>query len=558
MLRKRKYYFLTALLITLLFCIPFYQSSVFTGLDLSFHLSRIQGILTSIADHQFPLALYPDKNFGFGYASPLFYCDLFLLPASFLYALHMPILLVYKIYVFFISFLGTCLCLSSMRYLTEKDHISIFCTIVFVFSSYHINDFFIRAALGEAMAFSLLPAVILAMYRYLEEGKENTLELAAGFSLLALSHLITFALTSAVFAVLLMVYAKRIAEHRHWLPLVKAVGIGFVLCAFFLIPLLQQMRSQEFQYARNRALWGEEIMRNYSNTLLSALSDYLLLGHYDLEAHHYFTGLTVVLTPLFYLTVKKEARNRFMTSVTVISVILLIATTDLIPLYKISFLQSLQFTYRFNILIASFLPAVLACTLSQQKKQIQNTVMILSLLYITANTGVIYHQLIHDPDQTRNDVTTEELFTGEFYENYNNHYNVAELASGEYLPAAHQMDYEALSGVYELFDTEGSITGTRSGSETTIQVNAASDGYATLPVSWYLGYAAEEVSPGSASLPCIRDEYTGRIVLPVSAGEHSYRIYYKGTTVQKGAAVLSLLGGAVLMYWLIRRNGETH
>ncbi|MBR2762197.1 MAG: hypothetical protein IKD66_13635, partial [Solobacterium sp.] len=93
---------------------------------------------------------------------------------------------------------------------------------------------------------------------------------------------------------------------------------------------------------------------------------------------------------------------------------------------------------------------------------------------------------------------------------------------------------------------------------TTIQVNAASDGYAALPVSWYLGYAAEEVSPGSVSLPCIRDEYTGRIVLPVTAGEHTYRIYYKGTTVQKAAAVLSLLGGAVLIYCLIRGIGKTN
>ena len=553
MLKKKPYFYLTALIITVLFCIPFYQSSVFTGLDLSFHLSRIQGILTSIADHQLPLAIYPDKNFGFGYASPLFYCDLFLLPASFLYAMNMPILMVYKIYVFVIALFGTCASLKLMDYLTGDSRISVFAAAVFVFSSYHINDFFIRAALGEAMAFSVLPFVVLAMYRYLEEGKDNTLELALSFSVLALSHLITFALFAAVFLVLLLIYAKRVFKDRHWLTLAKAAAIGFVLCAFFLIPLLQQMRSQEFQYARNRVLWGEEIMRDYSNTLASAFSDYLLVGFYDLEAHHYFTGLTMVLIPLFYLTLKKEKRNRFMSSITIISVLLLLATTDLLPLYRISFLQSLQFTYRFNIIIASFLPAVFAYTLLHKEEKVRNIVMVLTIVYMTANTAVIYHQLITDPDQTDNHVTAETLFTGEFYENYNNHYNVAELASGEYLPAAHQMDYEKLAGVYELFDTEGTVTGSRSGTKTQLEVSASASGYAALPVSWYLGYAAEDLTE-HRTLACVRDEYTGRIVIPVSEGTHSYRVYYKGTTVQKAAAALSFLGGIILLACILKER----
>ena len=177
--------------------------------------------------------------------------------------------------------------------------------------------------------------------------------------------------------------------------------------------------------------------------------------------------------------------------------------------------------------------------------------MILACIYMAANTGIIYHQLINDPSQTANDVTAETLFTGEFYENYNNHYNVAELASGEYLPAAHQMDYEKLAGVYALFDTEGSVTGSRTGSETILEVNAEKDGYAALPVSWYLGYAAEDLTD-SLSLPCIRDEYTGRITIPVSAGSHVYRIYYKGTTIQKASVLLSVLGVLILLVFLIR------
>ncbi len=549
MRKNRLYFFGTALLITLVFCIPFYQSTVFTGLDLTFHLSRIQGILTSIADHQLPLAVYPDKNFGFGYASPLFYCDLFLIPASVLYSLHLPLVIVYKLYVFVIALLGSLAALKLMCHLSKDDKTAVFCTSLFVFSSYHINDFFIRAALGEAMAFSLLPLVILAMYRFLSEEKDNWQELCAVFSLLALSHLITFALSCGVFLILILVHADRVLKKQRLLSLGKAMASGFLVCAFFLLPLLQQMGSQTFQYERNRMLWGEEIMRTYSNTLLSAFSDYALVGYYDLELHHYFTGLTIVLSPLVYLLVRKKDRSRFMSASVLISMFLILATTDLLPLWKIPFLHSLQFTYRFNILSASLLPAVLAYSLERTDTKIRNLLIPAVSVFIAVNTAVIYHQLITDPAKTHNLADEKTLFTGEFYENYNNHYNIAELASGEYLPAAHHMDYEAMQSVYELFDTSGTIEANRHGSHTELTVYADADGFAALPVSWYLGYAAKKVTDdGEISVPAIRDEYTGRIIIPITSGEGHYEVFYKGTSLQKGSLLLSLLTLFLLLF----------
>ena len=50
------------------------------------------------------------------------------------------------------------------------------------------------------------------------------------------------------------------------------------------------------------------------------------------------------------------------------------------------------------------------------------------------------------------------------------------------------------------------------------------------------------------------DEYTGRIVIPVSEGTHSYRVYYKGTTVQKAAAALSFLGGIILLACILKER----
>ena len=559
MFSQKKNIILIGFLIAALFCIPYCSTSVFAGLDMTFHLSRIDGMLSSIRDLQFPIAIYPDKNYGFGYASPLFYCDLFLLPAAILYAMHIPIILVFKIYVFLIAWVGACCALYAMNEYTSSSGLCMIGALLFTFSSYHINDFFIRAALGEALAFSVLPLFMVVVKRYLVDGEKNVLPLALFFSVLALSHLITFALCAAVFAVLILIYSRRLLQNRQFPVFFKAVVIGAALCAFFLIPLLQQMRSQKFLFAQNRELWGAEIMQAYSNTPLSAVSDYLFLGYYDLELHHYFTGLVVVISPLFFLlSKKKDDTHRFLAILTVISVLLLIATTNLIPLYRIPALQSIQFTYRFNVLIATFLPFALIYTLDQMPGSKRRILSAILLLYTAANTAVIDYQLLTDEIQISNTASKYALFNREFYENYNNYFNVSELSSGEYLPATHQVNYKYLSGTIDLYDTRShSVTYTRNGTKSVLTMDCTDDGFAALPVTWYLGYQAERSDNGeSVILPVSQDEYTGRIVIPVSQGTHTYRVYYRGTTIQRLSLLLSFVSLLILLGYLVSKNAR--
>ena len=560
MFRRKSYVILIAFVITAVFCIPFYRSDLFTGLDLTFHLSRIDGLLSATRDLQFPIAIYPEKNYGFGYASPLFYCDLFLIPAAILYAAHVPLLIVYKIYVFVIAWIGVIASLYAMHYFTRRDVLAVFGALLFTFSSYHINDFFIRAALGEAMAFSLMPLFPVIAHRFFVEEENNTMELAGFFSLLAVCHLISFTLCAAVFALLILCYIRTFFRDLHWWSFLKAVAIGFCLCAFFLLPMVQQLRSQKFLFVQNRELFGEEIMRRYSNTIFSALNDYVFSMGYDLESFHYFTGLTVTIAPLLFLFCRRHDRTHgFMAVLTVVSVLLLIATTDLIPLWRIEILQSIQFTYRFNILIASFLPFVLVYTINSFPKPARTVLCTLLVLYMGLNTAVINRQLRRYKQRTDNLATPAYLFTGDFYENYNNYYNIAELSSGEYLPATHEMNYAENQGSVYLFETVApSVTYTRSGTESTLKLNSVNDGFAAIPVTWYLGYeAVRREGREEVVLPITQEEYTGQIVLPVKAGEYTYEIRYVGTRLQKYSLLLSLVSLLILSGYLTVKKARS-
>ena len=79
------------ILTTAVLCFMLFEDDIFIGHDLRFHMNRIVGIKEALMDHQFPPKIYPYTNNGYGYASPIFYCDLFLYPFAILYYLGMQL-----------------------------------------------------------------------------------------------------------------------------------------------------------------------------------------------------------------------------------------------------------------------------------------------------------------------------------------------------------------------------------------------------------------------------------------------------------------------------------
>ena len=73
--------------ITLLACLPLFSSYLYFGHDLEFHLQRIAAMAAELSYGQFPVRLTTTTLNGYGYASPLCYCELFLLLPALLYNL---------------------------------------------------------------------------------------------------------------------------------------------------------------------------------------------------------------------------------------------------------------------------------------------------------------------------------------------------------------------------------------------------------------------------------------------------------------------------------------
>ena len=83
-----------------------FQDKIILGDDLTFHLNRFLGIANCFEDGQIPPRIYPYANNYYGYATPLFYCDLFLYPFGVLFHYGLSAVYCYKLCIFTYTLLG--------------------------------------------------------------------------------------------------------------------------------------------------------------------------------------------------------------------------------------------------------------------------------------------------------------------------------------------------------------------------------------------------------------------------------------------------------------------
>ena len=159
-----------ACLITCLFLLP-YITKDFLGIehDTFFHVSRIEQLSKAIQHGQFFPALYPYENHHYGYASPLFYSDVFLIIPALLHLCGASLAFSYKLTVGIASFLSAYAMIQLAMHITNKKGISYIASCAYLFSNYRITDVYVRGALGEIFAFAFLPCMLLGIYQIIYE-----------------------------------------------------------------------------------------------------------------------------------------------------------------------------------------------------------------------------------------------------------------------------------------------------------------------------------------------------------------------------------------------------
>ena len=235
--------------ITLLACLPLFSNYLYFGHDLEFHMQRIAAMAAELSYGQFPVRLTTTTLNGYGYASPLCYCELFLLLPALLYNLWLPLRTCYQVYLFAVT-LATCLiAYFSFAKITASRRLGLLGALLYTLSAYRLTCVYTRAAVGEFTAMAFFPLVLLGLYGIYTSDRPrfgDWLPMALGMAAMVQSHLLSCELTALLLILFCLLRLRETLRPARLLAWVKAALLAVGLSAWYLVPFFLSTSSIPF------------------------------------------------------------------------------------------------------------------------------------------------------------------------------------------------------------------------------------------------------------------------------------------------------------------------
>ena len=556
-LNRRSVCLIIAAGLAALFCLPYFCSDLLAlEHDTLFHLSRIEGLSEAIRRGDFLPALYPYKNNGFGYASPLFYCDILLIPFSLLLLAGLPLSWCYKLLIFCATMFSTYAVLRLLARIVRNPFCAVALSTAFCFSSYRITDVYVRGAVGEMMAIGFLAVVITGLRDLLEsDDAHGGWLLYTGLCGLIFSHNLTFLFGAVSVVLITAAYIDRISA-KVFRAGVSAVLGAFLTTAWFTLPMMEQLHSQEFilhYYA------GSSQLERYAMPLWKYFAEQTVFGYgeNDIARDRQMIvniGLAVTALSLLYpftvLKTRKSKPARFETVAWVLGMVCLILPWDRFPWASFSALRVLQFPWRLMTPALILLLPAAAVTADRLFHHKQIPAIIFTTLLLCEG---IWHLIpaFNRPFGITSDTTWQMITSGELIDPYYSAtYMRVELAGGDYLPIDSPDFRTEVPAVRDQYGSPLDTSMVRNGAVLTISLNEVPEGgILELPLTFYKGYACTvngievPVQASDRALVRIQSQEPGTI-----------RVWYRGTVLRRICIPLSLLAAAGILFLYIKKT----
>lgn len=334
-------------LLLLLASIPmFLDDRMLYGHDLLYHMNRIRAVAYGLCTGDLPVFIGMSDFGGYGHGHGFFYPNIFLTVPAMAFIAGASLVTAWKMFVALWWILSACSMFYAVRRITGREEAACWAALLYAGSSYFVTDAFLRAALGEMLAFPFVPLVLLGAYENLYGDPRRIGGYVIGWSGLLLSHLI---MTFMMIWLTLLLYAW--AWRRHWWrperfrPLLYAAGYCFGLTAFFAWPMFEQMRRGEFLYPMGASL---------------AKAAPIGVWEFFWEWSSGFPGIGVIfLLPvglwLWFFRRKRSARRSFLNALLLMAGICLVTVTALMPWEAFFFIDTHQFRWRVYLPATAYL-----------------------------------------------------------------------------------------------------------------------------------------------------------------------------------------------------------
>lgn len=544
------------------FCCAFiFNKGLVEGDDIKYHLYRIVGLADAFSEGQILPKIYPYANYGFGYASPLFYCDLFLYPFALLYKQGVGLIVAYKLMLLFMALLTSTIAFVVTKKIFKKQITPYVLTTIYMFSNYRFVNVVSRAAVGEIFAMAFIPLVLYAIYKLLVLKQNCGILLGVSFSLLVLSHVLSTVIMCMLFLIFLIAFCIKERNKKEIITMFKSllVGVitGLLLTAWYLFPMIEQMLDQEFWYSYN--LYYPHQSNPAISKMFHLFAD--MPGARTLDTVS--IGLVLYLPLFLYIKVKKDKLINFL----LITIIILFLFASGLIKFE-SEIKLIQFSFRLYLLLLPLIVFVTGYILDNLDKKYITCVCTILLVYSLINGLIVMvNGINYQSMQYNNYAVKQDIFEDESAEDdaRNIYYNDDELSDGQYRPYEY-VNYlkSATKYISYINDKNEPIElindYTRKYTNFEFSYDFSDDETLELPILWYKGYKGYEIVEQNGNysyvpINCYMNEYNKKVMLDVENGKHTYYVAYEGTGLQKlSLAISSVSVVVIIVISIIRKN----
>lgn len=518
---------------------PLGNTRLHNGHDFSYHLLRIENIKDGLLNGQFPVRIGPLFLNHRGYASSLFYPELFLYIPALFRLMGLTIETSYKLFALLTiigCFVTTYLCAKGI----SKDRYAALTTaVIFSTCQYHIANLYVRGAVGEAQAFVFFPLVVYGIYDLIHQDFRRPWVMGLGFWGLMFSHTISLALALLATAGICLFHVKTVVCDRKKFGKLLLTALVTLLCSIgFWLPMLEQLASNTFYFSHPWTTVTDNAV---------GLIQIFGAGYYD---YTYNFDTVVLLMCLLALllplsrsgaaetpgSVEKQAAGRKIRWFLCIGLALLFAATRYFPWPLVQpLLNSIQFPWRFYAIATLFLGMAIGLMVREKwqgRYEKEAVVLVLCLMILGGNR--YFEQAGVDYVKVEENAFTEKDCWYSF-----------QIVQKEWLPD--QIDLSLFeSDPVRLVTTnrEISLPYTEGRQMSLVFDYGYGAGWCDVPLIWYKGYTAHYMSGGQVIPLTVTDEgYNGyiRVYFDETMTGGTVIVQYTGTRIQKLSLGLNLL-----------------
>ncbi|MGG5309174.1 hypothetical protein [Enterococcus sp. DIV1304_2] len=536
---KKKYIFIKIFIIyvfvSFLYLFPAFKNmEIFGFYDSAFHINRALSLESIFSS---PINFNTFRSYGM--QVNIFYPWLTIYPL-FLLIKFTNLAIGYNLFLYVVTLFTLFICHYVMFEISKKNFTSFIFAVIYTTSSFRSVEIFLRGALGELLAMSITPLILLGFIKLYDSKKESWIILAISMTLLTYTHVLSVAMTVSmiVLALILQFYRKKKVEFSIVIKLIKATIVTLLLSLAFICPMIEQTLYQDLNRPYVDILQKRAIY----------LGKQFLIGSIDSDLLSFGIGL-VLLIFLVILTInfkKLGLLSKFTYSMGVISILL---CTKIFPWFALQNtpLNIIQAPWRFMIFSTLFISFSGVLFISPWLEKISHTKRRDTILILILAVSILNYSSVVN--------LVKEMNIQGIYSNSQMVNKLANFENFDYVPKGYKKQQLLLKN-HQVTENGQVIASSFSPNKDEIifTFKSSKDKTIVLPVFHYKGL---RVNVNSKDIETPK-QISPLITIKGENGINKVSIKYPYTYLSKVSLIISILSLILLIFYLYNVKKRTH